>query len=223
MKKLILGAVLLLTGTVAWAQETKKINEGTLTYSVQWKLPEQLQSMASNFPTELTVYFKGDSSAMKSSSPMYSSISIMNPSKEYERLLLDIPLAGKKYSVIFTPADQDKMLDNMPDLALKTTTETKTIAGFNAVKYDVTEKKSNQNSVAWFTKDVDVIANSLTRFYNKSYGFPVEFSTYMNGMSLNATLKEVKTGAVPAGSFTATKDYEELTLDQLMQLQRGGR
>ena len=154
---------------------------------------------------------------------MYSSTNITNLSKEYERLLLDIPMMNKKFSVIFSPADQEKIASNMPDLVLTAGTETKTIAGYNATRYEVTEKKSNQNSTAWFTKDVEVTTqNPLTRFFNKSYGFPLEFTSYMNGLSVKAILKEVKTEAIPAGSFNASKDYEEITFDQLMQMQ-GGR
>ncbi len=211
---------LLLTGSFVFAQN--KIAEGTITYTVEWTVPAQMQAMAANLPTELKVYFKGDSSSLKSESAMFSSTSILNTKKEYERMLLDIPMMGKKFSVIFTPDDQDKMLEKMPDLTLKAGTETKTVAGYNVLKYDVNEKKSNQNSVAWFTKDIEVTPNSLSRFYDKSYGFPVEFSTYMNGMTVKAVVKEIKAGAVPAGSFSASKDYEEITFDQLMQMS-GGR
>ena len=223
MKKLIFTAAVFLIGATAFAQTGKKLSEGTLIYNVEWNLPEQMAAMASSFPTELKVHFKGDSSSLKTESSMYSSTNITNLSKEYERLLLDIPMMNKKFSVIFTPADQDKIAANMPDLVLTAGTETKTVAGFNATKFDVTEKKSNQNSTAWFTKDVEVTTqNPLTRFFNKSYGFPVEFTSYMNGLSVKAILKEVKEGTVPSGSFSASKDYEEITFDQLMQMQ-GGR
>ena len=223
MKKLIFIAAMLLIGADSFAQTGKKLSEGILIYTVEWKLPEQMAAMSSNFPTELKVYFKGDSSSLKTESPMYSSTNITNINKEYERLLLDIPMMNKKFSVIFSPADQDKMAANLPDLVLTAGTETKTVAGYNATKYDVIEKKSNQNSTAWFTKDIDVTTqNPLTRFYNKSYGFPVEFISYMNGLSVKATLKEIKAEAIPTGSFSASKDYEEITLDQLMQMQ-GGR
>ncbi|MEJ7778784.1 MAG: hypothetical protein WKF68_04260 [Daejeonella sp.] len=225
MKKVILNVALLLIGTGIFAQNVpgagKKIEEGVLTYAVEWTLPEQLQAMAGNFPTELKVYFKGDSSSLKTESQMYNSTSIMNVNKEYERLLLDIPMMGKKLSVIFSPADQEKMQANMPELTLKAGTETKTVAGFTAIKHEVNEKKTNQASVAWFTRDVEITPNSLTRFYNKSYGFPVEFTSYMNGLSIKAVLKDIKTTSVPAGTFSASKDYEEITFEQLMQMQGG--
>lgn len=222
MNKLIFTAALLLIGAGAFAQAPKKLSEGTLTYEVEWNLPEQMKAMASNFPTEIKVLFKGDSSSLKTGSQMYSSTNITNLNKEYERLLLDIPMMNKKFSVIFTPADQDKIAANAPDLAMKAGTETKTVAGYNATKYDVTEKKSNNTSAAWFTKDVELSTqNPLNRYFDKGLGFPVEFTSYMNGLSLKATLKEIKEGAVPAGSFSASKDYEEITFEQLMQMQGG--
>ena len=223
MKRISLSVALLLCGSLLFAQTpAKRIPEGTITYSVEWKLPENMQQMAANFPAELTVFFKGDSSSLKTESQMYSSTSILNTKKEYERMLLDIPMMGKKLSVIFTPADQEKVAEKMPELTLKAGTETKEVLGYKAQKYDVNEKKSGQSFEAWFTKDIEVTPNTLSRFYDKGYGFPIEFSSFMNGITVKAKVKDVKSGPVPAGSFSATKDYEEITLDQLMQMS-GGR
>jgi hypothetical protein len=214
---------IMVCGTSLFAQKpATKIAEGTITYSVEWQLPEQMKPMAANFPSELKVFFKGDSASMKTESQMYTSTSIVNTSKDYERMLLDIPMMGKKFSVIFTPADQEKIQDKLPDLTLKAGTETKDLAGYKAQKYTVNEKKSNQNFEAWFTKDIEVTPNTLSRYYDKTYGFPLEFSTFMNGITVKAKVKEVKPGAVPAGSFSATSDFEEITLDQLMQMSGGG-
>lgn len=223
MKKVLfsISFVLFIAGAFAQSGNSSKINEGIITYTVEWKLPQQMQAMAANFPKELTVYFKGDSSSLKTQSPMYSSTNILNLKKDYERLLLDIPIAGKKISVRFTPEDQDQMQANMPDLTGKASSETKTIAGYTALKYEMTEKKSNQNFEAWFTKDAEIIPNSLSRFFDQNLGFPLEFTTFMNGLSLKAIVKEVKSTPVPAGSFSASADYEEITFQQLMQMQRG--
>ncbi len=224
MKKIILNVVLLLVGLSLFAQSSNKnkIAEGIITYTVEWTLPEQMQAMASNFPTELKVYFKGDSSSMKMESQMYSSTHIMNAPKQYECMLMDIPMMGKKFSIIFTPADQEKIEEKMPQLSFKAGTETKTILGYKATKFDVNEKKSNQNFEAWFTKDIEIVPNSLSRFYDKNYGFPLDFKSFLNGITLRATVKNIEQAAVPSGVFTADKDYEEITFDQLMQMS-GGR
>jgi hypothetical protein len=222
MKKIILSIALLVVGTGTYAQTLSgKVNEGTIVYTVEWKLPEQMQAMASSMPSELTVYFKGDSSSLKSESAMYSSTNILNVNKEYERLLLDIPMMGKKFSIVYSPADQERMAESEPILTLKESAETKIIAGFKTVKHDVNESKSNENSEAWFTKDIEITQNSLSKYFNTGFGVPLEFISYMNGISVKAVVKEIKAGTVPAGSFSASKDFEEITFEQLMQMQGG--
>ena len=56
----------------------------------------------------------------------------------------------------------------------------------------------------WFTKDVDIAPNSMSRFYDKTYGFPVQFTTYQNGLTIKAKVKEVKEEKAPAGAFSAS-------------------
>src|SRR5690349_5946828 len=117
IKRLIFTLAMLIGVNALIAQTNgKKITEGKVVYAVEWQLPEQMKPMAANFPTELIVLFKGDSASLKTESSMYTSISILNTKKEYERLLLDVPMMGKKLSVIFTPADQEKMQDKLPEL-----------------------------------------------------------------------------------------------------------
>jgi hypothetical protein len=216
MKKVVFLLCLVLANGTGFAQQ--KINEGLITYSISWNVPPQAQAMATSLPTELNVYFRGDSSSMKVESQMFSTQTIMNLNKEYERMLLDIPMMGKKFSVIFSPADQEKMADMMPQMTLTGSTESKNVLGYNALKYSVSESKTNSNFDVWFTKDVEVTGNPLSRFYDKSYGFPLEFTSFQNGMSLRATVKEVKAMPVPVGTFSASKDFEEISLDQLMQM-----
>ncbi|MDB5119800.1 MAG: hypothetical protein JWN56_1018 [Sphingobacteriales bacterium] len=222
MKRILFIAALIISGASVFAQS--KINEGSITYNVEYDFPEQMKAFGSNFPKELKIYFKGDSASMQTRTPMFSSTSIINNKKEYERILMDLPMMNKKFSVILTPADQENMQDKMPQLTLKATSETKKIGNYNAIKYDVVESKSNKTFSAWLTKDVDLVVNPLTRFYDKNLGIPIEFTTYvMNGIVTKAILKEVKAESVPAGTFSASKDFEEITMDQLSQMMRGGR
>jgi hypothetical protein len=179
--------------------------------------------MAGMLPTEMKVFFKGDSSATLAKSPMSSSNTILNLKAEYVRLLLDIPMMSKKYSILFTPAELEEMKAQSPEYQLTPATENKTVAGYNSQKYVVKDKKSNTSFDAWFTKDVDIVQNSLSHFFDRSYGFPLEFNSVQNGMGIRATVKEVKQEKVPAGSFAATKVYEEITLEQLKGMMQGGR
>lgn len=220
MKKILTLAIVLVALVNANAQQ--KITEGIVVYTLSWNVPEQAQAMAASLPTEVQVYFKGDSSSMKMESQFFSSQSILNTKKEYERMLLDIPMMSKKYSVIFTPADQETLADKYPQMSLKPSTDSKVINGYKASKFEVYESKTNTKFDVWFTKDIEVVANPLSRFYELSYGFPMEFTSFQNGLSVKASVKEIQKTTVPAGMFSASKDYEEMTLTQLMQM-RGGQ
>ncbi|HEY1024227.1 MAG TPA: hypothetical protein VGE26_03625 [Sphingobacteriaceae bacterium] len=219
MKRLFLCLALIVSGSLVFAQN--KISEGTITYDVEWQLPEQMQPYAAMFPKEVKVFFQGDSASWKNENQMSATTTITNVKAEFTRLLLDIPMMGKKFAVTFTPADVEKMADKMPEFVLTEGTETKTIAGYNAKKYSAEEKKSGSKSEAWFTKEVEIPQNSFNQFFDAKYGFPVEFNTFANGLGLKAKVKEVKAGAVPAGVFSTGKDYETMSLEQLMQMQGG--
>ncbi|MXV52215.1 DUF4412 domain-containing protein [Pedobacter sp. HMF7647] len=220
MKKIILSLIAIAFSAGVFAQTP--INEGTITYTVEWEVPAQMQQMASMFPKELTVYFKGDSSVVNQKSQMSTSNVIMNSKTDFVRLLLDIPMMSKKYVINFTPADLEEMKEKWPEYELKAGTETQTIAGYKATKYTITEKKSNKTSEGWFTKDIATPANSLTQFFDKSNGVPLKFDSFQSGLAIHATVKEIKQGAIPAGAFATPAGYETITFDQLKGMM-GGR
>ncbi|MFD2163429.1 hypothetical protein ACFSJU_13560 [Paradesertivirga mongoliensis] len=213
MKKLILSAALALSVTLGFSQ--KKITEGSITYQVEYEVPANMQAMKASLPTEVKVYFKGDSTSASNKSAMYSSNLIMNPKTEYQRLLLEIPMMNKKLSVRFTPDDIETMKESFPELTFTEGAETKSVASYTGKKYTVSDKKTGKSADAYFTKEIEIPANSLTQYFDKQYGFPLEFTTSQQGMTVRALVKEIKEEKVPAGSFSASKDYEEISFSQL--------
>ncbi|HEY0054744.1 MAG TPA: hypothetical protein VGB63_05265 [Pedobacter sp.] len=220
MKKIILSAAFALLATWGFAQ--KKIKEGSITYQVKYELPPNMQQMKAMFPEVIKVYFKGDSSSSQNKTGMATSTFIMNPKTEFQRLLLDVPMMGKKFSVRFTPDDIETIKEGFPAFTLTEGTESKTIASYTGKKYTVTDKKSGQTSDAVFTKEIDIPANSLSFLFDKKYGFPLEFTSSQQGIAVRAIVKEVKEEKVPAGIFSASNDYEEITYSQLQGMM-GGR
>ncbi len=216
MKKLILCACFTLLCTIALAQT--KVKEGTITYTAEYTMPTGMEGMASSLPKELTVYFKGDSAVSMQKMGMANINMITNKKTDYMRLLLDIPVANKKFSVKFTPADQEVMSDKFPDYAGTAGTETKTIGAYKTQKYTLKDKKTGTDTEGWFTKDIEIAPNSFTMLYDQSYGVPVQFTSQQNGVSMKLTIKEIKEGQVPVGVFAAGKDYEEITFQQLQAM-----
>ena len=160
MRKIILITAFAILATLAFAQ--KKIEEGSITYQVKYELPDNMRQMKSMFPEVIKVYFKGDLSSSQSKTGMATSNFIMNPKTEFQRLLLDIPMMGKKYSVRFTPDEIETIKENLPDFSFEEGAGTKTIASYTGKKYTVTEENSGETSQAVFTKEIVIPANSLT-------------------------------------------------------------
>ena len=221
MKKFILGVAVACISANSFAQ--KIISEGVITYKVEWMPPPAAQQMASMFPKELQVQFRADSSAVDTKTNFFSNRVIMNEKTEYLRLLVDMSMANKKYSVIFTPDDREQMQERSPEFETTATTETKLISGYQAVKYKVKEKKSGQTFDAWFTKDIRVVDNPLTAFYDKNLGVPLDFQSAASGMPVKATVISINESKVPAGIFGASKEYQEITFAELMGMMGGGR
>ena len=76
MKKTFSCLALLLATNFLFAQT--KIKEGVVTYKVQWTLPENMEALADNLPTEIKVYFKGDSSSAASLKTRMLAIRLMD-------------------------------------------------------------------------------------------------------------------------------------------------
>jgi hypothetical protein len=132
-------------------------------------------------------------------------------------------MMNKKYSVRFTPDDMDAMKEKFPELTFAEAAETKAIASFNGKKYNVTEKANGKVSEAYFTKDLEIPANSFTQYFDAKLGFPLSFTTFQQGMTIKAEVKEVKEQKTPAGIYSASKDYEEITFAQLQGMMGGRR
>jgi hypothetical protein len=220
MKRIILSAAFALVATLGFSQ--KKIKEGSITYQVKYELPANMQQMKAMFPEVVKVYFKGDSSVAQNKTGMATSNFIMNPKTDFQRLLLEIPMMGKKYSVRFTPDDMETIKESLPEFTVTEGTGTKTVATYSGKKYIVTDKASGETSDAVFTNELDIPANSLSFLFDKKYGFPLEFTSSQQGMAVRAVVKEIKEEKVPAGIFSASKDYEEITYSQLQGMM-GGR
>jgi hypothetical protein len=146
-------------GYTLMAQAQKVIKEGTVTYSVEYNLPPDQQSMAAMLPKEFKVAFKGDYSKFKMDMGMYATSVIFNNASNETLSLTDVPMQNKK------------------------------IAGYNCTKYILKDKTSGTESEVWATTDIQIPTNSLTSAIKGVKGVPVEFNQDARGIKSKMTLK----------------------------------
>ncbi|EHQ24433.1 DUF4412 domain-containing protein [Mucilaginibacter paludis] len=197
----------------------KKTDEGTITYSVEYELPDSLKQYASYLPKQAIVYFKGDSTISIQEASEESTSVITHANTHFMRALLKS--ATKHYAVDYDKAAQAEEVATMPSYTFTKTADAKTIAGYHAAKYTLKDKATGENAEAWFTKDVSIIPNSLTTSMDTTLGVPLAFTIKQNGIIVKTTVKEIKFDPVPAGVFLTPKGYEFLTPQQFREMTTG--
>lgn len=213
ISKLALCALLATGFSKANAQ--KKISEGTITYTVSFELPADKQQFASMMPKEITSYFRGDSTASTIQQGPASIKGVQDYKANYQSILIDVPVASKKIVVVLSPDDIEQMEATNPKLTGTPGTEKQTIAGYNCTKVTATDAKTGTKYDVWITKDIDIVPNSLSHLVGTFGGVPVKFVTFNQGIKVNAVIKEIKETPVPKGYFSASKDYESMSMEDL--------
>jgi hypothetical protein len=204
------------------AQAQKKVNEGTITYTVSFELPADKQQYAASLPKEITSYFRGDSTASIINQGPATIKGVQDFKANYQSLLIDVPSMSKKISVVLSPAEIEQAQAANPKLTGVPTTEKQTIAGYKCTKVNAVDAKSGDKYEVWITKDIDITPNSVSHLVSMFGGVPVKFVTFNQGIKLNAEIKEIKEISVPKGFFTASKDYTPMSMDQLKSMTGGG-
>lgn len=222
--KLGLVAFICLGSTFA-AKAQKAIKEGTITYAVEYDLPANQQSMAAMLPTEYKVIFKGELSKFKLDMGMFATQVIYNDSSKETLSLTDVPMQNKKIAVKMTSQQSQKMREMQggdKDYDIKTTTDTKQIAGYNCNKYIFTDKASGDSMDVWATNDVSVPSNSLSVALKGLKGVPVQFENTARGVKTKLTLKSISEESVGDINMTVPDGYETMSFEDVMA-QMGGQ
>jgi GLPGLI family protein len=119
-----------------------------------------------------------------------------------------------KYLIKMTEADLKKEQDEMPDVKIKTTTETKTIAGYKCVKNEVQikTKEGKEETVNVWTTD-EIPTSEVKTVYKGLKGFPLEYSLNQRGLKMTFTTKEISKELVADSKFDIpTSGYTETTM-----------
>jgi hypothetical protein len=218
-----LALCLLLATGLSKGYAQKKISEGIVTYTVSFELPADKQQYAAMLPKEITSYFRGDSTATPINQGQATIKSVQNYKTNYQSLLIDVPAASKKIAVVLTPADIEQSEALNPKLTGSQGAEKQTIAGYNCTKVTAVDAKSGAKYDVWITKDLNIVPNSVSHLVSTFGGVPVKFVTFNQGIKMNAEIKEVKEASVPKGYFTATKDYQSVSMEDLKAMSGGGK
>jgi len=212
--------ILLFASAITDTFAQKKISEGIVTYTVSYVLPADKQQYAATLPKEITCYFREDSTAaiVDQGAVTVKGVSVFKAG--YHCLIIDIPAYSKKIAVVMTSEEVEQENAGIPQLAFKKGTEKQTINGYNCIKGRAIDIKTGTGYDIWLTNDIVIPPSSVSRPVSAFGGVPIRFVTFNNNVIINAELKEIKEEQVPAGFFTASKDYESMSYSELKSLSK---
>jgi hypothetical protein len=166
-------------------------------------------------PAQVNTYFTPDSAAGIITFGA-GNVKILSTAKhDYLAIVLDIPIAGIKKAGIATPADIEQFTAALPSFTYTPSTETKTISGFNCKKVVAKDSKSGKSYDVWVTNDISVPSTAIPIYYAAIGGFPVQYTAFQQGQEMSITIKSVTEGKAPAGTFSISKDFDKVSMDDL--------
>jgi len=215
-----LATILVSSAIIANAQ--KKISQGTVTYGVEYSLPAEQASLASQLPKEQKVKFSGNVMRMDMQQGP-ASIGILQDFVEKTGLMLiDVPIAQMQYAVKMTKEDVAKAEEAAPKLSdFKATGEKQKVGDYNAEKYSYKDDKGGTYEL-WATKDVELPNGFAGQQFKDIKGALVKYTTFQNGMKVTLTIKNISEDKVGPFSLDVPSGYELKTMQEIMAMQGGG-
>jgi len=212
MKKIIV-LVALAISTIGFAQKTVK--EGVITTAQTLSSPDEQVNMQVAMMGQIitTTWFKNDKSRSEMSNPMAGNVIVVMDGTVNKMLVMRDAVSGKQYSVKdMTPSEEE-----LKDVTVVESTETKTVLGYECKKYDVTMVKQGvEVKMAIYTSDkVPAKSQQIVGLGSKVKGYPMFMEMKMNQMGAEIVIKtevtEIKNEEVADAKFDMTpmEGYEK--------------
>jgi hypothetical protein len=220
MKTGVLAAILISTAIIANAQ--KKINEGTVTYTLEYAPTAEQQAMVAQLPTEQKVHFNGAFSKIVVEQGPATITVLRDGTANTGLLLIDVPVAQMQLAVKQGKEEMEKAKALEPKLSdFKATGEKKTIGTYNTEKYTYKDDKGGTYEL-WATNDIELPAGFAGEDFKGIKGSLIKFTRFQQGIKTTLTLKGVAEEKQGPFTLAVPSGYEVKTMEEIMAMQGGG-
>jgi hypothetical protein len=210
----VFALILISTAIIAKAQKT--INQGTITYTMDYLLSADQQSKVdvSNLPKESKIQFNGNISKIGMDfGPALLSI-YKDGISNTGLVLIDIPIAQQKLAGKMSKDYLEKQAGGLKYNNFKPTGEKEIIAGYHADKYTYQDGQGNKYEV-WTTKDIILPPGAVPSELSSIKGTPVKYIIFQDGLKTLLTIKSVQEQKVGPFSMEVPSGYVVKTMEEL--------
>ncbi|MHA4895537.1 DUF4412 domain-containing protein [Pedobacter sp. PWIIR3] len=215
---------IILIGTAVIAKAQKVIDQGTLTYQIDYMLTDEQKKVIdpSVLPSESKVRFNGNISKVEIDMGAAMIKVFTDAATSNAIVLVDVPIMQKQYAAKMTKEDLAKQAGNLTFGDFKPTGEKQKIAGYEAEKYNYTDNTGAAYEV-WITPALKLSSGAVLPTFSKLNGTPVKYTINQNGIKNTLTLKSIKEEKVGPFSLEVPKGYEVTTMEALNAMRGGGQ
>lgn len=218
MKKIFIVSALFLTTLLASAQE--KFEEGTVTFSADWQVPEGMPPQIKEaMPKEVSVFVKGSRSSTKIDIKMMGmemNMKILYNSQPMEMLML-MDMMGQKMGIKTSEADIKKIRDTTK-VSFEYLDFKKNIAGYECKKVLMHNKNTGDVTEMFITEQIECPALKSDVVFTELKGVPLEYIQNQNGMKVKMTAIKLTKGAVDEKLFEVPSDYNIMTIEEAAKM-----
>lgn len=190
--------------------------EGKILYKIAYtNIPEQMKNYESMLPKELTVFIKGNKSRIEQNQMMGKNTIVSDMDNKVG--FIEMEMAGQKMRMNVSTEEFKKDIEMSPNIEYLE--ETKTIAGYPCKKAVMKDESGTISMTIFYT---DKISNKAQKEFVGLKGFPLQYSTTQQGISMEMIAESVTKQSVPDGSFSKSDGYNDISEADLKKMM-GGR
>lgn len=205
--------IALLTGCGNSAEDSGSISEGVILYDAK---PLDLgHPFASYAPSKMSVKFKNNNfyAYMSAGMGALTASFISNPEKRTFTQV--IRLFSDKYFVLLDE-DEIKKENQLSEMEIEPTKETKIIAGYNCKKAIVHLKGEEASEYdIYYTNEINVKNSNFSNPYFKLDGVLMEYRMKKFGLEMQFTATAIKHEEVDDATFDVPDNCEQITQEEL--------
>lgn len=194
-----------------------KKDEGAIIYEVIFDEQEKKDNpVIGLLPTEMTLYFKDNSSKsmIEGFMGMFVSAYISDCDIKKNSILFKV-MADKHYCQT-NFGESSLGFDSMPGISLNETGEKIEILGMKAHKVEVSFSEGDLKPYdVYYTKDIKVLNPNWNNPYKSIDGVLLDFKVRMKGITMHLKAKELRNEELPEDVFAIPEGYQEVAPDTL--------
>lgn len=193
--------------------EAPKPFEGSVIYTIEYvEVPDEVKGMESMLPQETTMKMKGNLVRVEQNVMGGSQIVLVDTDTDETHVLMD--MMGQKIDIFISAEEAKEGKEEALDPIVEEMEGRKQIAGYSCKQAKITDPNTGNVQEVYYTKDLEGRHNA----FQQLEGFPLEYYSVQQGMTLRMTAKSVVQEALPESVFDVPEGYTQMTSDELSKL-----